>query len=215
MTDDSRNAEGKPLADVERELHALTGGPPSEEERARWALERRAEEEGDLCGACGRALDEGEPVYRITVFNGKSFGGGYSRRVVPRCKGCVDAYDHRPVSGLAQDERWVFALAQVRKRAPKALVRGPLDRPRPCEVCARPVVNERSLRLRAYILCSGRCTKTYWTEYRRDQRAGAAAELRHKPCAVCGEVFDAPRRDAVTCSPACRQKAYRTRVREG
>jgi hypothetical protein len=32
-------------------------------------------------------------------------------------------------------------------------------------------------------------------------------------CAICGEAFTPPRRDARYCSPACRQSAYRERVR--
>jgi hypothetical protein len=30
-------------------------------------------------------------------------------------------------------------------------------------------------------------------------------------CAICGEAFRAARRDAMTCSPACRQRLYRGR----
>jgi hypothetical protein len=43
-------------------------------------------------------------------------------------------------------------------------------------------------------------------EARRDARAGIC-------CDVCGQPFEAPRSDARYCSPACRQKAYRRRVK--
>jgi len=36
-----------------------------------------------------------------------------------------------------------------------------------------------------------------------------------KTCEVCGEQFTATRRDAKTCSPACKQKAYRQRQKQG
>jgi len=37
------------------------------------------------------------------------------------------------------------------------------------------------------------------------------ARDREKVCGVCGEEFTAKRVDAKTCSPACKQKAYRRR----
>jgi hypothetical protein len=40
------------------------------------------------------------------------------------------------------------------------------------------------------------------------------AEERKKVCEVCGEEFTATRRDAKTCSKACKQKAYRWRNKE-
>jgi hypothetical protein len=210
-TSDSRNAEAKDLATIERELHAMTGGPPSAEQRERWERERLAEEHGSLCGACGRALADGEAVYRITVFNGSTpFTGGYSRSVRLRCKDCAEAYDHRPVDSLSRDEQWLLATATVRKQVPRALLHRALGPPAPCLVCARPVVNERNWR-RGRTFCSKRCGDAYWTDWRREQRADAMAEARQKRCLVCDEVFDATRQDAVTCSPACRQRAYRLR----
>jgi hypothetical protein len=64
-------------------------------------------------------------------------------------------------------------------------------------------------RPRRYTVCSRRCA----TLARQQVRHEAEAEARvGKTCPVCGEVFDATRRDAVTCRPACRQKAYRRRA---
>jgi len=42
-------------------------------------------------------------------------------------------------------------------------------------------------------------------------RQAHRARAREKVCGVCGEAFTATRADAKTCSPACRQKAYRLR----
>lgn len=229
---DSRNAEetdGQKTRELDRlagEIRALVGGPPpSDEERAQRDRERAAERDGGRCGACGRELADGEPVYRISVFNGRGMGGGYSRSVAPRCKDCVDAYEKRP---LAPDstELWLFMMAQVRKRVPWALLHLPLLPPAPCVVCGRPVVNERSARRPmvvaddgrglvpgGHILCSERCTQAHWAAYRHERWMEEAAEARHKTCPVCGEVFDGTRRDQVTCSPACRQRAYRRRRR--
>lgn len=47
-------------------------------------------------------------------------------------------------------------------------------------------------------------------EYRKLRDAVA----REKVCEVCEEPFTATRRDAKTCSPACKQKAYRERRRK-
>jgi predicted nucleic acid-binding Zn ribbon protein len=58
---------------------------------------------------------------------------------------------------------------------------------------------------------------------RRDEvnevRLGRAREILnllepdpHRACASCGKLFLPTRRDAVTCSPACRQREYRKRV---
>lgn len=43
---------------------------------------------------------------------------------------------------------------------------------------------------------------------KRELRARARGD---RVCPVCGQPFTPPRSDAVTCSPKCRQKAYRAR----
>ena len=47
-----------------------------------------------------------------------------------------------------------------------------------------------------------------WTERRRERREAA----RRKVCPLCGNPFQAQRCDALFCSSACRQSAYRARV---
>ena len=58
--------------------------------------------------------------------------------------------------------------------------------------------------------CSGRCSIDAYIERRRLRRSAA----REKTCGVCGTAFTAKRRDAKTCSKACKQKAYRQRSKE-
>jgi hypothetical protein len=77
----------------------------------------------------------------------------------------------------------------------------------PCAGCGRGVVYQRSDWRRRWFACSERCL---WTARNR-LRAERLAEARMLDCAVCGERFHPARSDAVTCSPACRQKAYRRR----
>jgi site-specific DNA recombinase len=65
---------------------------------------------------------------------------------------------------------------------------------------------------RHYRCCSERCAR------RRYNRALALASsrARQKVCEVCGSEFVATRSDAKTCSPKCRQAAYRRRrLRQG
>jgi len=58
--------------------------------------------------------------------------------------------------------------------------------------------------------CSDSCQQDYHNQLRKERRA----EERENVCEVCGEEFTATRGDAKTCSPSCKQKAYRRRKRE-
>jgi len=78
----------------------------------------------------------------------------------------------------------------------------------PCGGCGRPVAYRASLRRRLRIFCSDRCRHRWYNRH----RAAASERARRKCCIVCERGFDATRRDALTCSPACRQRAYRTRM---
>lgn len=84
------------------------------------------------------------------------------------------------------------------------------QRARPCDLCKRDVTYHRHAGLstrRVYIFCSERCRNRYAAK----RRSAVLALDRHRLCSVCGEHFQPPRSDARTCSPACRQKAYRQR----
>jgi hypothetical protein len=81
----------------------------------------------------------------------------------------------------------------------------PIER---CAGCGCPVCyTRRSWRRRRWALCSTCCE--YVAGNRR--RAERLAEARLMECAVCGERFQPARSDAITCSSACRQRAYRRR----
>jgi predicted nucleic acid-binding Zn ribbon protein len=89
--------------------------------------------------------------------------------------------------------------------------RHPDPPPGTCQWCGHRV-GGRAFRRPDYVLpvrkyCSGRCSNDASIERRRQRRAAA----RQKVCEVCGEEFTAKRVDAKTCSPACKQKAYRRR----
>ncbi len=58
----------------------------------------------------------------------------------------------------------------------------------------------------SHTFCSDRCR---WTYHNRLRGARLAARRPEKVCEACGAKFMPPRSDAMTCSPACRQKKYR------
>ncbi len=78
---------------------------------------------------------------------------------------------------------------------------------RPCEGCGRGVFNQTNGRSHKHAFCCQQCQRDYYSARQREKRVKA----RQKVCELCGKDFVAARRDALTCSPACRQKAYRQR----
>jgi hypothetical protein len=162
--------------------------------RQRPALRRayEARRSGRSCGACGGPLpaEVTEPVWMAKVgrFLIPSYhfqGPRVVDEIAPACRDC--------------------APPELVAREPRAV---------PCDGCGRPLVWPWPVKALSRHWCSDRCRQAFYDRRRRRRReAGWARE--EKVCPVCGEAFDATRRDAVTCRPACRQKAYRARKREG
>jgi hypothetical protein len=77
-----------------------------------------------------------------------------------------------------------------------------------CVVCHRSVYFHQG---RGYRSCSYRCARTLWTREATSRRSAARAAHHYKQltCEVCDTPFIATRRDARTCSAACRQRAWR------
>jgi hypothetical protein len=87
---------------------------------------------------------------------------------------------------------------------------------KPCEGCGRPVRNrwrkaewDRGEALPRRTFCSRVCVIRGQVEDRKDQRAA----LLPKRCIACGDPILRNRRDAKTCSSACRQRSYRERAK--
>ena len=77
-----------------------------------------------------------------------------------------------------------------------------------CEGCGRTVFRTFwTRRPGARVACSQSCRRKLHAALRR-----AKSGRREKTCTVCGQSFLAARSDALTCSQACRQKAYRQRL---
>jgi hypothetical protein len=105
------------------------------------------------------------------------------------CEECAPAYRKREV----KDRSYLSRFAEMT-----------------CATCNRTVVVKKSgrgARRWAAAFCCERCQWTFYNTERNER----AARTREKTCEACGEAFTATRRDAKTCSPACKQKAYRLR----
>jgi hypothetical protein len=82
--------------------------------------------------------------------------------------------------------------ARGRRRRTATSIDGSAGR-RLCVECAGPGIYARNL-----------CQNCYMRDRRRHRR------MKLRACALCGVSFESPRRDALYCSPGCRQKAHRT-----
>lgn len=102
-------------------------------------------------------------------------------------RGSFVLYDDRPT-----DEQQQEAVNRAKRWG---------DRISTCVVCGRIVTGRNKY-------CSQRCVNDAYMERRRQRHE---AQLQ-KVCAVCGKPFTARRADAMYCSPACKQTAYRRRV---
>ena len=74
----------------------------------------------------------------------------------------------------------------------------------PCDACGRKVARRR--------FCNWHCRAHYYNAPAAARRKAERLKARQgKVCEQCGKTFTATRSDQKTCSPACRQKAYRER----
>lgn len=173
---------GPTLAEAEAILDQIIGGRPHSFDVPR--RRRRARETAEICGACGRSIEEVESVWRVRLARGHGILRRSSGALTPVCADC------RPLT-----VQW--------------------SSPTSCAMCARGVTTEASRRRGRRVrrvrrtFCSNRCSWRWYSARRNEQ----SPDARRKPCDVCGDVFEATRRDALTCSPGCRQRAYRQRRR--
>jgi len=156
--------------------------------RAR-ALERHHAE----CFRCCKAIGPRELVYLLQTYVYRNWRWRVYR-FLPYCQACY------------------------RAEVGEGLTKLPISRfGRTCPHCHRPFVYPvlRVDELRSSGWRGGRCRKFCCYRcavgYHKAQRAAAMRSARNKVCSACGEQFTATRSHALTCSPACRKKAYRAR----
>jgi predicted nucleic acid-binding Zn ribbon protein len=164
------------------------------EEVKAWSLACEARDSAGMCGCCGRELSAGEPAYfGVEIYVGMwPLPPSYSTK--PRV--CAPEYVRTVLCGSCAPE-W---LSPERDDVLTQL----------CAHCERPMVSRLELSALRNTFCSDHCKLAYQDQRRREKRA----EERKKVCEVCGETFTATRRDAKTCSDACRMKASRRRKKE-
>jgi hypothetical protein len=144
--------------------------------------------DASVCCRCGKPIPAGDAVWLIpcqlvTVWE---FVSIWDERYAAGCPGCGHEYMGAPHQ-------------QDRVRA------------RPCPGCGRVVrllVAAHGIRS---FLCSHRCRNRVYGARFRKWHPRPKAERSLVQCQTCGNNFAPRRAGAKTCSPACRQKAYRRR----
>jgi len=163
---------------------------PDEEDHAQ-ELAREAREAAKLCGCCGRKLSLEESAY----FGAKVYVGMWALYFdrVSKPQICKLRFERTVLCGTCAPD-WLSpdrddVLTQC------------------CAMCERPMVYCLTSTALVRTFCSKQCKNSYQAQLRKERRT----EDREKVCEVCARPFVATRRDAKTCSGACKQKAYRLR----
>lgn len=152
---------------------------------------REALYRAEVCGRCFGELESDEPVWmqRRCSFWNEHWGRHTSCEYAATCFDCsgVEFRWHQVNDGVWADGDFY----------PNYWYEGA------CETCARTVFKEGRY-MRRHFFCGRGCDEVYWSRSRRKPKA-------KKTCEVCDKEFTAKRVDTKTCSPACKQKAYRQR----
>jgi hypothetical protein len=135
------------------------------------------------CDECKRAISDGEPVRHTREDPHRSCFGGW-------------------VVGSACRKIILCEQCGGGKRT--------LDREIECRQCRRLIRRNYFASLRTSPFCCRACAVAHQSARAREERAALRGPAR--PCMECGKHFSPSRDDALYCSSACRQKAYRGRV---
>lgn len=167
---------------------------PEEKDAALVARQaREAFDPARTCGSCGRDVAPEEPIcFGSEVYVGfPPLRGGLFHEL----RVCQPLYERTVLCETCAPD-WLSAKAEtaVSQR---------------CAFCERVMVFPLSVREMRRSFCSESCSRAYHGRLRKERRT----EDRKKVCEVCGGAFVATRKDAKTCSPKCKQRAYRERHR--
>lgn len=222
MEDLDEHLERVNLAREIRGLPPLTPEGLAEHHRER--AEKEAEDErwlgpvtrGEVCAGCHRALDPHEPM---VLMKGSVEIAWY--RLHAGCKDCFKAAVAEEVKWRRElhDDKveWLefegggdlepFDEEEEIKRARRNVLLGWGEvHGSECFGCGRRLFHRRHLHSnRKHVACCLRCQRRAWRGQRFDQQTAV--------CEACGKAFKRQRSDSRYCSGACRQKAYRERIR--
>ena len=154
------------------------------ESQEREALRQAARETAETCGKCGEAI--GPMTHNFEIYRVREY-----ERFIPMCVKCAP--------------EWMVS----RRGTPMRIIPGQEVYEWKCAGCGREVVfsmSESQYRRRIY--CSEECKRTWKSKGSKRARTNPVK----KTCEACGTQFEAKRSDAKTCSPKCRQRAYRQRL---
>ena len=148
---------------------------------------------------CGHEIGPDDPIY--LWYETKVYGYSFGNSIHRGCLNCAEEALSRPPATLRSALRVIGGVERHVLRDS-------------CPECGRVVIVIRAEapprgRRRAAYYCSEKCSHTRRLRTAREERARA----RSKVCEVCAQAYTATRRNAETCSPACRQRAYRQRRR--
>jgi hypothetical protein len=167
------------------EIQALDGRTPEQREQRRRI--RKARETG-ACAACNRTLEPGEPVWMCVFSDQGRLGRSWLTAAV--CASCYES-DVERIGTLVFRRYWMAGWHS------RWAITGAWS----CKGCGRQV-HAHSHRVATY--CTEPCRRAVANQRRRVESAARTCP--------CGRSFTVSRSDAVYCSGACRQRAYRQRA---
>jgi hypothetical protein len=139
------------------------------------------------CSICRRELSGEEPIYVLRVGWNLIWAQRFGGSILGACANCKE----HPPKGL----KWAFEELPLSAS--------------PCHHCNRPVFIKRRKGSR-YVVCGNRCRESV---YNANARRWHRRPVQKRACSTCGEQFTPKRTDALYCSAACKQKAYRVNLR--
>jgi hypothetical protein len=145
------------------------------------------------CQLCSRELEPAETVWRYFESDPKW------SRLLSICEQCFWKKERNFRDRISQRNNWGDWFGDYLKKHWRE--------PLPCDHCARSIRIPRRYKLKL-IVCGEACRRAIYAAQAKLRRAHYP-----EPCIVCGESFMPKRTDSRYCSSACRQAAYRNRVK--
>ena len=133
------------------------------------------------CPNCKKTIGPTEPTYLVSVGYGDYWMRKVGGAIAFFCAECAD-----------KTRGWQGASAW--------------HEPLPCVHCQRTVFHDAARRIPKHVVCSKECRQAVYYAVVRARRRRPKRD-----CSTCAEPFQPKRTDALYCSSACRQRAYRLR----